>query len=361
MITNRTRSLRRWGVATIAAGALALTACAPEAPEPPTTTVAPTANQAALSAAAAWIDGAFSPAQWFPGFDPSTPDPVNSAQAIADLAALGVGSGSQSVRLDRLAADAASVTNDGNADVPGALARLVLAVVATGGDPHSFAGTNLVARLEATIQPDGRFGAQYANFDGSYRQGLSLAALSVVTPRPSSITPGAGQTIDHLAPVAWLIDQQCSDGSWMAFRSDTTAPCVEDPNTWTYKDSNGSAMAALGLSAVGASAPVDPTTWFQAVRGNDGGWGAFPAGKTTASDADSTGLVIAALEALGHVPDESAYVALRSFQLGDAAPVANRGAFFFQGSNPVPNTYATLDAVTALFDTTWPQALVPSH
>jgi hypothetical protein len=147
----------------------------------------------------------------------------------------------------------------------------------------------------------------------------------------------------------------------MAFRSDTTTPCVEDPATWTYKDSNGSAMAALGLTAVGATAPLDPTTWFMSVRGNDGGWGAFPAGATTASDADSTGLVIAALEALGHAPDESAYASLRSFQLGDAAPAAGRGAFFFQPTNPSPNTYATLDAVTALFDQTWPQALVPSH
>lgn len=361
MTTTRIRSLRRWGAVTAVVGALALAACAPETPGPTTTTVAPTANQASLAAAASWIDGAFSADHWFPGFNPASPDPVNAAQAIADLAALGRGAATQDARLARLAADVPSMTNDGTGDVPGALARVILAVVATGHDPHAFAGTNLVARLEATIQSDGRFGVQYAAYDGSYRQGLSLAALSVVTPRPASITPSGGQTIQDLPAVAWLVDQQCSDGSWMAFRSDTTTPCVEDPATWTYKDSNGAAMAAMGLAAVGATAHVDPVSWFQSVRGNDGGWGAFPAGATTPSDADSTGLVIAALEALGHAPDESAYTSLRSFQLGDTAPVADRGAFFFQSNNPGPNTYATLDAAAALFDRNWPEALVPSH
>lgn len=361
MITTRTRSLRRWGAVTAAVAALAVTACAPDSPGSTTTTVAPTPNQLSLAAAGTWIDGAFTAAHWFPGFNPSTPDPVNAAQAVADLAALGTGAASQPARLARLAADSPSVINDGTADVPGALARMILAVVATGGNPRSFAGTDLVARLEGTIQASGEFGVQYAGFDGSYRQGLSLAALSVVTPRPASITAPAGQTVEHAPAVAWLIDQQCSDGSWMAVRSNTTAPCVEDPSSWTYKDSNGSAMAALGLAAVGANAPIDPTTWFQSVRGNDGGWGAFPASATTPSDADSTGLVIAALEALGHTPDAAAYASLRSFQLGDAAPVADRGAFFYQSFNQAPNTYATLDAVTALFDETWPQALVPGH
>ena len=43
-----------------------------------------------------------------------------------------------------------------------------------GRNPRTFGGTNLVARLEATVQPSGLFGVQDATFDGAFRQGLSL-------------------------------------------------------------------------------------------------------------------------------------------------------------------------------------------
>lgn len=343
---------RRRAAVVAAAALLVLAACAP----------APTANQTSLQSAGAWLDRQFTPQGRFPGaFSPGTPDVVNAAQAIADLAVLGVGSGSTAARMARLEADTPSVIHDGTAYVPGSLARIILAVVATGGNPRSFAGTDLVADLESTIQADGRFGSQYPGFDGSYRQGVALAALSVVNPRPATVTPGAGQSIDDLPAVAWLRSQQCSDGSWMAFRSSTDAPCVEDPATWTYKDSNGTAMAAIGLASVGATAPVDPAAWLISVRGDDGGWGAFPAGATTPSDANSTGLAIAALKALGHVPDDSASTALRGFQIGDSAPASDRGAFFYTHADQSPNSYATLDAVTALFDGVWPHVVVAAH
>lgn len=343
---------RRGALLAVASTVLLAAACAPP----------PTANQTSLQSAGGWLDRRFTPAGWFPNaFAPTTPDVVNGAQAIADLAALGIDSASQDTRLARLEADAPSAIHDGTAYVPGTLARVILAVVSSGRNPRSFAGTDLVADLESTIQPDGRFGSQYPGYDGSYRQGLALAALSVVTPRPASITPVSGQTIADVSAVAWLRAQQCADGSWMAFRASTSDPCVEDPATWTYKDSNGSAMAALGLTAVGAVAPVDPAAWLTAVRGDDGGWGAFPAGPTTASDADSTGLVITALKALGQDPGETASAALRAFQLGDAAPEADRGAFFYKNPDRSANDYATLDAMTALFDGVWPGVLVAAH
>ncbi|HRW41035.1 MAG TPA: hypothetical protein P5193_05755 [Microthrixaceae bacterium] len=349
------RALRRGALALTLGLGLVASACAPE-PTPPTP------NQAAAHNAGVWMNAQFTAGHAFPGpFGGESA--VSAAEAIADLDALGVGQAQQADRLARLEADTPTAITDGTNDVPGNLARIILAVVATGGNPRAFAGLDLVARLEATVGVDGRFGAQSPLYDGVYRQGLALAALSVVTPRPASITPGAGQSLADLPAVAWLADQQCADGSWMAYRADTSAPCVEDPATWTYKDSNAAAMATLGLTAIGATAPVDPTTWFQSVRGTDGGWGAFPPASTTPSDADSTGLVIAALEALGHVPDDTAYAKLRSFQILEPAPVADRGAFVYQwpwdASPAVPSIMAMFDSVTALFDETWPQALVP--
>jgi len=244
------RALRRGALALTLGLGLVASACAPE-PTPPTP------NQAAAHNAGVWMNAQFTAGHAFPGpFGGESA--VSAAEAIADLGALSVGQAQQADRLARLEADTPAAITDGTNDVPGNLARIILAVVATGGDPHDFAGLDLVARLESTIGADGRFGAQSPLYDGVYRQGLALAALSVVTPRPTSITPGAGQSLADLPAVAWLADQQCSDGSWMAYRADTSAPCVEDPATWTYKDSNAAAMATLGLTAIGATAPVDP-------------------------------------------------------------------------------------------------------
>jgi hypothetical protein len=359
--TPTRRTLRRATVVLAASLAVLAAACVPEAPAPTTTTTAPpSGNELSLQQAATWLDAQFTAAHWFPGpFNSTVPDAANAAQAIADLHVLGVGADDEAARIARLVADTPAAINDGTGDVAGTIARIILAIVATGGDPRDVGGIDLVARLEGTIQPDGRFGVQSPLYDGSYRQGLALAALSVVTPRPASISPGPGQAIEELPAVAWLIDQQCADGAWMAFRADTGTDCVEDPGSWTYKDSNGAAMAVLGLVAVGATPPVDPAPWFLSVRGDDDGWGAFPPGPTTPSDANSTALVIAALEALGQTPDDAAYDALRSFQLGASAPAADQGAFFYQSWDLSPSSLATLDAVAALLAEPWPQALVP--
>lgn len=318
----------------------------------------PTADQRSAAAAAQWLLTQFEADGHMPfAGAPTVYDAGNAVLAITDLAALGVGDDSLAVRLDEFEEHMEDYIDQGAGDRAGALARVIMLAVAVGEDPRSFGGSDLVARLEATQQASGLYGAQHAGFDGSFRQGLALAALSLVTPPPASITPGPGQHIQDVAGVAWLIDQQCSDGSWMMFRASTTGPCVENPAMWVFKDSNGSALATLGLSAVGADADVDPSLWFDAVRGDDGGWGTGPAGAATESDADSTGLVIAALESLDDPPAESAYEALRSFQMGDSAPVVDRGSFTWLRSNVAPNRLSTLDAMAALFDRTWPAAL----
>ena len=95
--------------------------------------------------------------------------------------------------------------------------------------------------------------------------------------------------------------------------------------TW---DSNAAAMATLGLTAIGATAPVDPTTWFQSVRGTDGGWAPSrrrrPRRRTRldrSGDRRAGGP--------GHVPDDTAYATLRSFQISSPLTVADQ-AFVYQ-------------------------------
>ena len=343
----RTPTLRSIAAVVLTALAFGGASCVP-APDGggTTTTSAPVtvpvpSTQQARNDAAAWLLAQFDPEGFLPHeLAPSVPDLGNQVLAVTNLAALDVGSATAADRLARLEVDVEEYLDQGTCDRPGALARTIMAVVAAGADPRDFGDSDLVARLESTQQPSGLFGAQPPSFDGSFRQGLALAALSLTAPLSPTVAPG----------VAWLKDQQCDDGSWMMYRSVTSTDCLEIPSLQVFKDSNGTALAILGIESVGASADTDPTTWLSSVRGTDGGWATSPSGPTQVSDANSTGLVIAALEALDVDVDAAAWDALLGFQLGS-------GAFFWKQPNRTPNRLATLDAMVALFDDTWPEAL----
>jgi hypothetical protein len=296
---------------------------------------------------------------------PGTSDLSNSAYGVASLAAHGYASNTRARAVTALAGNVNAFAQDSTGhDLPGSLARLILADVAEGGDPHSFGGTDLVARLEATMQttgPDaGLFGSQDPTFDGAFRQGLSLAALSLVTPKPAAIDPGAG-SLTSLPAVSWLLTEQCANGAWMPERTDLTKDCSADDNTvnnFAGPDTNTTALAILGLHAIGASATVNPLTWLDSIRDTDGGW-SFDGSTFSTSDPDSTGLVMAAERALGHVPDAAAVSALLSFQFGASAPADEQGAFFYPPfSGPaVPNLLATNDALTGLAPGVWPAVI----
>ncbi len=325
-------------------------------------TPAPTPDPAGAgrAAGASWLAQQFDPtSHLIPSVSPPTPDYANSAYAISNLAYEQV---SPQVRADALSALStsvdAAVEDSGGADLPGSLARLIIADVAQGGNPRSFGGTDLVARLEATMQTTGPnaglFGSQDATYDGAFRQGLSLAALSLVSPKPASINPGSG-SIASLPAVNWLLTQQCADGSWMPERTDLTQACAFDPTTFAGPDTNSTALAILGLQAVGATATVNPLTWLTSIRDADGGW-SYDGAPTSSSDPDSTGLVIAAERALGQKPDAAAITELRSFQFGSSSPASERGAFFYPpfSGPPVPNLLATNDAMIGLAPGVWP-------
>jgi len=332
-----------------------LSACAP-APAPDTTAEA-------RQAAGGWLAAQFDPTtKVIPSaFVPGTDDLGGTATAVASLRITGGGAAAASAALSALSGRVDEFVKDGlGADQPGPLARLILAVRSTGGEPRSFGGTDLVARLEATMLtsgPDlGRFGTQDATYDGAFRQGLALAALSVVSPRPTTITAGAG-SVNELPAAAWLRDQECADGSWMPYRADLSAPCAFDPVTYASPDTNSTAMAVLGLRAVGASSPTDALGWLAGARNADGGW-SFDGLPGSPTDPDSTGLVVAARRSAGTLPDEAAVSALTSFQLGASNPADQRGAFYYPYGTPSPSLLATNDAVVGLAPGAWPGVLV---
>ncbi|MCY0925818.1 terpene cyclase/mutase family protein [Streptomyces sp. H27-H1] len=199
----------------------------------------------------------------------------------------------------------------------------VSAVLCVGAAPVALA--DVATPSPAPVIPSGLFGKNDPAYDGVWRQSFALLAQHTVGVKP------AQQAVD------WLVGQQCADGSFPAFRPDTAKAC----DASAFIDSNATSVAVQALAAVGGHAETVKKTvgWLKSVQNEDGGWSNNPGGAMDGgSDANSTALVIRALEAAGEKPAEvkskagkSPYEALLTFQLGcSAEPAADRGAFAFQ-------------------------------
>jgi hypothetical protein len=299
---------------------------------------------------AAWIADQLGAEGWLPSpTDPATPDLNATAYGLLALASTGTGGDGAFSALRYVREHLADYVVVDGADAPSPLATLILAAHAGGLDPRTAFGSDLVARLQATRQASGLFGAATAEFDGAYRQGLALAAL------------GAVGVSDRTA-VDWLLEQQCDDGGWLALRTDTSAPCpASDPVNFTGEDSNSTAMAVMGLAAHDVTPEHDALAWFDRTQGSDGGW-AYVAAPDQGSDANSTALSIMALRALDADPRSSRFTTSRdpvallmSFQIGCEGG-ASAGALAYQPvrGDLAPNALATVQGVPALAGATLP-------
>lgn len=324
----------------------------------PSALAAPPTNDPATAAdfGAGWLSRELTAEGFLPApTDATRPDYSNTANAVLAFASAGVAANQARAALDYLEAHVEEAAQTGGADVPGSLATLILAADALNADPRDFGGEDLVARLLATQQTDGNdaglFGSQDPTFDGAYRQGLSLMAL-------------AAAGVENDAAIEWLIAQQCSDGGWTAYRTDTTVPCTPpSPSTFTGPDSNSTGVALSGLGAFGATPTHDAVAFLVSTQGVDGGWAYIPS-PDQQSDPNSTALVIQGVIASAIDPfvdtrfDKSGgdpLVRLLSFQLGCEAG-QDAGAFFFPGTgnDRLPNTLATVQAVAAAARETFP-------
>jgi hypothetical protein len=227
-----------------------------------------------------------------------------------------------------------------------ALVALALPVLVAGGLVLPLAGPASAAVVHATTSTDpariGLYGSQDPSFDGAYRQ--SLAILGLVA---------AGQSPDPTA-VTWLLEQQCADGGFEAFRATLSTGC-SPPSSTTFsgEDSNSTGLAVQALHAVGKEAQARRgLAWLAAHQSRDGGWAYYPDGAAgNDSDANSTALGLSAYHALrqtpprggGNGPDPQAE--LVSLQVGCSGAADQRGAFTFFGS---ANDYATVQATLAV-------------
>jgi LPXTG-motif cell wall-anchored protein len=198
----------------------------------------------------------------------------------------------------------------------------------------------------------GLYGSTDPTYDGVYRQSLAILGLEATGQQPNA------------AAVTWLLDQQCADGAFTAYRADTSAPCETK-----LEDENATAAAIQALVALGhgtdkpISAALAALMRFQRP---DGGFYDSAAFGPPAADANSTGLALSAFTAAGvdrttvtnNGKDGDEF--LRSIQLGcDAATGA--GGFDFQPEKTlVANDFATAQALLGQLGTALPLAPPPA-
>ena len=356
------RCRRRFKVLAVGVGtALALAAAPAIAAAAPSPSVRPLAVPAVGPQNLAAREGA----QWLAaqvdaqGFVATTTAPAQpelgfTAQVPLALAAANVAPAVSQRVLSYLAGHVEAYVTAGGSDGPGQLALLILDAHALGADPDDFGGTDLVSRLLATEQTTGTdaglFGTQTPAYNGTYRQGLSLAALAAV-----GDTGGPGLS----AAVSWLEAQQCPDGGWSSLEA--AQGCTVDPGTYLGPDTNSTALALEGLAAQGAVSPAVSAAalgFLAGAQDPDGGWSYYPDTATVpgVSDPDSTSLVVQALLSLGVSPtsepfskaagDPVSYIESQQLTSGPGS-----GAFVFPvaaGGSGTADVLATYQAVPAL-------------
>jgi len=210
----------------------------------------------------------------FPGFSAIG----STADAVLDMAATGYGAEAAAIAFLRRQVHAGHVTTIG------LTAKVLMAAVAAGRDPSTFAGTNLLGHIIDAERPSGRYG------DASvFDQALAMLAIKA-----------AGQ-IPDAAAVTWLANAQCPDGGWQfdrPHRASENRHCrdVNDAGDFFRSDTNTTAYAVMALEGLGASLASGPFPFFAALRdATYGGWGYTWGFRRT--DANSTALVIQAFAA----------------------------------------------------------------
>lgn len=201
----------------------------------------------------------------------------------------------------------------------------------------ALAGAVVSAPASAAAGDRGLYGEADPTYDGVFRQSLAILGLT-----SQGVTPPA-------SAVTWLLDQQCADGSFEDYRADTSAACAApDPANYAGPDTNSTAMALMALMALDDSridlkpallervvdAAQQAGTWIRRQQNADGGWPYYPGGQ---SDANSTGLSMAAANTWGGTFGSTSYRRAARYLGSVSASCADGGGFAYQaGSRPDP-------------------------
>lgn len=156
--------------------------------------------------------------------------------------------------------------------------RLRLAAVIT-----ALIGLLAPTTAQAQTTDAGLFGSGDPQFDGVFRQTIGLIGLNAVGVQPPA------------SALRWLIRQQCADGSFESYRAETAKPCTPgDPQTFTGSNVQMTALGAVALYLNGRQTEARRAiVWLNGAQNADFGFPTFRGGE---SDANSTGLALAALQ-----------------------------------------------------------------
>lgn len=259
----------------------------------------------------------------------------STADAVSAFVAAGVGTGAVGAALKYLRKKVAA----GKVRGIGLEGKVVLAVSASGGDPRTFGGVDLVHKLRSSLGPDGRFGTAAVLDD-------ALAALALRS---------AGMAVPASAS-SWLVTAQCPDGGWaydQPYNSATDdADCYDGTQSDVFPaDSNTTSYVVQALEAAHVTGwTADPFAFFHTVRDPvHGGWSYSSAFLST--DANSTSLVLQAYDAAGKPIPPGGLRALRNLQHTGC------GAFAYAWDGSAlgdPDVGATIGAVPALVGKAFP-------
>jgi prenyltransferase beta subunit len=254
----------------------------------------------------------------FPGFEGTSDLGVTADAVVALAAAQAAGVDTGSTIADALAyleTEGFSYAATG----PGQRAKLILAVVAAGGDPASFAGQDLIEPLFATEPETGIYGSGL--FDHAL---VTLAAAAI----------GSDRTTVLAEPFA---SYQTPDGSW-AFDTSTAAGAG---------DTNTTALVVQALVAAGmADSPaIEPELAYLGMAQAPSGGFAYQPADPLVPDANSTALAVQTLIATGaDLSSESVSAAIDAL----AAFQNPSGGFRYTDDVPEDNLLATVQAIPAL-------------
>jgi hypothetical protein len=287
-----------------------------------------------LAAASAWLRGQQDASGGFRGYA-DAPDPGTTTDAVMALYAARdadpAAADALAAAITYLDANGASYANTG----AGQAAKLTLAAVTGGRDPHHFAGIDLLMAI--TAQPATPVAISIAGIYGDdlYDHAIAILALAA-----------AGETLPDAAVVP-LRERQGGDGGW-AFDG-ATDPGAADSNT-----------TALVIQALVASGHADDgmvargLDFLRTVRAPNGTGFAYQGADPPVADANSTALVLQALLAAGEDPAAAEWGnaprALASFQAPD-------GGLRYLAADEAPNLLATVQGIPALAGLPLPVAI----
>lgn len=257
---------------------------------------------------------------------------IGAADAGYDPASLHGCAGTSAGALEYIAAASDAASTDA-----AKTGKAALAVVAAGGDPSSFAGRDLMARLAAL----------YNSTTGAYGGGSTFAEAFAILALRSD-----GRDVPAAA-VAELKALQDADGSW----SYGTAPVAAGGG-----DTNSTAIALMALDAAGDySADATGLAYLRTQQLPDGG---FPYQNSSAfgppaSDADSDALVLQALIGAGQDPGGASWLQGSNSVLTHLRSIQDSGGgFAYPGT--APSAFTTSQVPAALMGIPYAVAVHPS-